>query len=49
MKPYCVECPQMFAALAIMPWLPAGSRYYADLNAKAANQQNSEATPENLV
>ena len=39
----------MFAALAIMPWLPAGSRYYASLRAKTANEQHSEATPENLV
>ena len=39
----------MLAALAIMPWLPAGARYYANLRAKAANEQNSEATPENLV
>ena len=39
----------MFAALAIMPWLPAGSRYYASLNAEAANEQHTEKTPENLV
>ncbi len=39
----------VFAALAIMPWLPAGSRYYATLNAKTADDQHSEATPENLV
>ena len=39
----------MFAALAIMPWLPAGSRYYATLNAKTADEQHSEAAPKNLV
>ena len=39
----------VFAVLAIMPWLPAGSRYYATLNAKTSDEQHSEATPENLV
>ena len=45
----CSLYAALFAAFAIMPWLPAGSRYYAGLKARRKNEQRSEAPPENLV
>ena len=39
----------MFAAFAIMPWLPSSSRYYAEVKEKRDNGHRSQTTSDNLV